>query len=241
MNASDYLRVKFQSDRQLALYFQHGTKSFVSAAGDLISDMYSGVERVSWYSSCLIPKYHDVCRELITEEKRLVLSLKNIFKYKNVIAFMLYLYFKKTINNSKDNNELKNGKSRIQNRVTTITSVITKKPVSMATRLALAYSLSESLAASGVVTRIVAEKLSTTVRYTALSLQTMGIDQKAAIAARKLKITDPEYYWILYKFEVEMLYYFIAPLLNKIIEDVKNCTYNNFDELSKALQEMYGV
>jgi hypothetical protein len=65
------------------------------------SDIYSGMERVSWYSSCLIPSYHDVCDELLSEEKRMYLSIVSLYRYRDVIAQMLYLYFKSVYRNLK--------------------------------------------------------------------------------------------------------------------------------------------
>ncbi|WP_407195205.1 hypothetical protein [Citrobacter farmeri] len=69
MQASDYLKMKFQSDRQLAIYGQQGVTSTWKALKGIGSDLYSGIERASWYSSCLLPKYQDVCHELLSEEK----------------------------------------------------------------------------------------------------------------------------------------------------------------------------
>lgn len=54
MKASDYLKMKLQSDRQLAVYGQQGVISTWKAMKGIGSDIYSGVERVSWYSSCLL-------------------------------------------------------------------------------------------------------------------------------------------------------------------------------------------
>lgn len=62
MYASDYLKMKFQSDRQLAIYGQQGVISTWKAMKNIGSDIYSRVERASWYSSCLIASYHDVCK-----------------------------------------------------------------------------------------------------------------------------------------------------------------------------------
>ena len=55
MQAADYLKMKFQSDRQLAIYGQQGVAGTWKALKGIGSDIYSGMERVSWYSSCLSP------------------------------------------------------------------------------------------------------------------------------------------------------------------------------------------
>lgn len=105
MHASDYLRVKFQSDRQLAIYTENGFTNTIKAAKGVASDIYSGVERASWYSSCLIPRYNDVCQELKAEEIRMVYSIMSIFRYRDVIAYMLYLYFLTVSKDIKEGNK----------------------------------------------------------------------------------------------------------------------------------------
>lgn len=69
MKASDYSKMKLQSDRQLAVYGQQGVISAWKAMKGIGSDIYSEVERISWYSSCLIPRYHDVCGQLYQKKK----------------------------------------------------------------------------------------------------------------------------------------------------------------------------
>lgn len=94
MQASDYLRMKFQNDRRLALTTQNAVGGVLQSARGVASDIYSGMERASWYSSCFIPQYNDVCQDLKTEEIRTLYSIESIYRYRDVIAYMLYLYFK---------------------------------------------------------------------------------------------------------------------------------------------------
>lgn len=60
MTASDYLRIKFQSDHHLALTMENAIGGILQSAKGVASDIYSGIERVSWYSSCFIPRYNDI-------------------------------------------------------------------------------------------------------------------------------------------------------------------------------------
>ena len=41
MNASDYLRVRFQNDRQLSIYIDNGFTNTIQAAKGITSDIYS--------------------------------------------------------------------------------------------------------------------------------------------------------------------------------------------------------
>ncbi len=61
------------------------------------------------------------------------------------------------------------------------------------------------------------------------------------MAARHLKIIEPRYYSILYNAQLEMLYYFIEPILVDIIQKVQSKTYKNLDELYEALASKYNV
>ncbi|HHT4597263.1 TPA: hypothetical protein ACTY01_003864, partial [Enterobacter hormaechei] len=146
MQASDYLKMKFQSDRQLAIYGQQGVAGTWRALKGIGSDIYSGIECVSWYSSCLIPSYHDVCDELLSEEKRMYLSILSLYRYRDVIAHMLYLYFEHVISDSENGNE----HNRVRKIDSKVTGLVNNIPTSKAARLAIAWGLAKSLSESGL-------------------------------------------------------------------------------------------
>lgn len=137
MKASDYLKMKLQSDRQLAVYGQQGVISAWKAMKGIGSDIYSGVERVSWYSSCLIPRYHDVCGQLYSEEKRMMYSIRSIYRYRDVIVHIFYLYFRMVI----DDTENGNSKGIVRSVDSTATRVVARMPESRAVQLGLAVTL----------------------------------------------------------------------------------------------------
>lgn len=72
-------------------------------------------------------------------------------------------------------------------------------------------------------------------------LQVYGIQHKVAMAARTLKATAPNYYWILYQAKLEMLYYFIEPALNEIIKKTNAGIYANLDQLADEIGERFNV
>lgn len=237
MQASDYLKIKFQSDRLFALYAQQGVTSTWKAMKGIGSDIYSGVERASWYSSCLIPGYQDVCRELISEEKRMHRSILSIFRYRDVIAHMFNLYFEMIITDSNAGN--KSGRVRHANAY--ITEAVSYIPTGRATRLALSLTLAQALAASDLVSQAVVERLSRRIPTIVMAFQLIGTDQKCALAARRLKALDAEYYAILYQAEVEMLYYFIEPVLSKLIKKHQMQFRNDFDGFYSYVKEAFHV
>jgi len=232
MQSSDYLKMKFQSDRQLAMYGQQGVAGTWKALKGIGSDIYSGMERVSWYSSCLIPSYHDVCDELLSEEKRMYLSVVSVYRYRDVIAQILYLYFETVLNDSENGNE----QNSVRKSDLKVTGFIKHIPISRAARLAIALALAKSLSASGLVSEIVVERLARRVPVVVMALQLIGTDQKCALAARRLKILEPKYYAILYAAQLEMLYYFIEPFLSELIKKVQMGYYKDFNAIYNDLK-----
>ena len=233
MQASDYLKMKFQSDRQLAIYGQQGVAGTWKALKGIGSDLYSGIERVSWYSSCLIPSYHDVCDELLSEEKRMYLSIVSLYRYRDVIAQMLYLYFKSVLNDSENGNE----QNRARKTGSQVTGLVKNIPTSKAARLAIAWGLAIYLSKSGLLSEIVVERLARRVPNVVMAFQLIGTDQKCALAARRLKTLDPKYYATLYAAQLEMLYYFIEPFLSELIKKVQMGFYRDFEAIYDDLRD----
>ena len=232
MQTSDYLKMKLQSDRHLAIYGQQGVTGTWKQLKGIGSDIYSGMERISWYSSCLLPSYHDVCDELHAEEKRMYLSIMSVYRYRDVIAQMLYLYFERMINDSDNGNE----ENRVRKMDSNVTGLVKNIPASKTARLAIALALAKSLSASGLLSDIVVERLARRVPAVVMALQLVGTDQKCALAARRLKTLDPEYYAILYTAQLEMLYYFIEPFLSDLIKKVQMGFCKSFDALYEDLK-----
>lgn len=237
MQASDYLRMKLQSDRQLSIYTQHGFNSFAQVTKNTVSDIYSGIERASWYTSCVIPRYGDICSELITEEKRMSLSIASVFKHHDVIQHMFILYFEMLEKDSKDGNK----NSSAQRLVKGIARHSAKTATDRFTRHAITYALSKSLSGSEIVSKVVAERIASKSPYIVFALQVFGIDQKAALASRKLKILEPGYFSILYAAQLEMLYYFIEPVLEKIIKKAQITSYKTINELYEVVRSDFNV
>lgn len=237
MQASDYLKMKFQSDRQLAIYGQQGVTSTWKALKGIGSDLYSGIERASWYSSCLLPKYQDVCQELLSEEKRMWMNIYSIYRYRDVIGEMLYLYFEMVIEDTVNGNK----KSSVRNADTKITKLVAGGTVSRAVRSGVTLAFSETLSSSNPVAQAVVERLAARVPNVVTAFQLFGTEQHCAMAARRLKALDSKYYRILYAAQLEMLYYFAEPILSDVIKNVQMKVYRDFDAIYDALKSKYHV
>lgn len=232
MHASDYLRIKYQADRQIALSTQNALSGVLQSAKGVASDIYSGIERASWYSSCFIPQYNNVCLELKSEEIRMLYSIESIYRHRDIIAYILYLYFKMVC----DDVEEGNPEGSAHKLIRKMAGLVSHMNVAGGTRYAFAEAASVALSQSGVMSTIIIERISAKLPQAVFAFQFYGIQQKCALAARHLKVMDPEYYWILYQEKLEMLYYFIEPLLAKIIKEVKSKTFSNIDELTDFIQ-----
>ncbi|HDS1151839.1 TPA: hypothetical protein QDZ66_002608 [Pluralibacter gergoviae] len=214
MSASDLLRAKFHSDRQLALYAQHGFDSTLQASRQVASDIYAGLERVSWYSSCLIPQYHNICKELFAEDVRMARSIYSIYRYRDVIILMIKVYIDSIVADNKEGNQ----QSKIRHADTQIAGFSATYATSKMTKAAVILAISTSISKSDLVSSIVAQKISKRLPFYVMLTQAIGLEQNCALAARRLKSLDPKYYALLYEFEVEMLYYYIEPIILKIIK-----------------------
>ncbi|WP_312583569.1 hypothetical protein [Atlantibacter sp.] len=232
MHASDYLRIKYQADRQITLSTQNALSGVLQSAKGVASDIYAGIERASWYSSCFIPQYNNVCLELKSEEIRMLYSIESIYRHRDIIAYILYLYFKMVC----DDVEEGNPEGSAHKLIRKMAGLVSHMNVAGGTRYAFAAAASVALSQSGVMSTILIERISAKLPQAVFAFQFYGIQQKCALAARHLKVMDPEYYWILYQEKLEMLYYFIEPLLAEIIKEVKSKTFSNIDELADFIQ-----
>lgn len=237
MQASDYLRMKFQSDLHLAEVVQRGFVTVVESMPGVVSDIYSGFERISWYSSCLIPQYNEVCRELKDEEIRTFYSIQSLYKYHDAIAHMIFLYLKSVNDDIKEGSEEGSARKLVRN----MTGLAAQMKITGGTRYAFATAASVALSQSGFMSKTVVERLATKMPTAIFAVQMFGIQQNCALAARHLKIISPEYYQILYEAKFEMLYYFIEPMLTEIIQRMNTRDFLNLDELTDFMQRKYGV
>ena len=237
MTASDYLRIKFQSDHHLALTMENAIGGILQSAKGVASDIYSGIERVSWYSSCFIPRYNDICQELQAEEIRTLYSIESIFKHADVIAHVFYLYLKTVCDDVKDGNP-EGSARKLTKRIAEFSSHIN---VAGATRYAFATAASIMLSHSSLMSKLVVERLSAKLPQGIFVLQFYGIQQKCALAARHLKALNSHYYWILYQAKLEMLYYFCEPILSKLFEKMKLNSFSNLDDLADFIEKDLNV
>ncbi|QJT83431.1 hypothetical protein [Kosakonia sp. MUSA4] len=232
--AESYLKMKAQSDRQMALALTKALREIQATNMSTIESLKLGTQRLINYGSCLIPDdyYRNTCRELMNEDRRLVLALAEIYNRNDVALDMVEIYFRKTLK--------KLGAQKSTNLAEFLKKELGDKAYEYAeksSKLALSLTIAKLVISSGDFQESHIKMVN--------SLSSMYVNgaiiyskaQIAAMAANKLKFQDATYYQDLYKENLEMLYFLIEPQMTKIIYQVESGG-NNEEIIGDALYEL---
>ncbi|UEM40191.1 hypothetical protein [Pectobacterium aquaticum] len=207
MQASEYLKYKMESEKVLATHLDDITKKLKSNSISLTTDLYSGMERTSWYSSCLFEKYNDVCQELQYEDSRMVSAIKEVFKRDDVILDMVKIYIDNLMKDFDENKQ----KKKIAKAVLGVASEFsTNRAIKESISYALAKFISTTLNFQTSLRRTINQTSYWAITVTAF----YGKVQKAAMSARHLRDINPALYALFYSQKLEMLYFLIEPILS---------------------------
>lgn len=212
MLLSQYLQLKIKAEKKLADSFSKGIQGVGNVARDSISDISSGAERLVWRSSCFTNKYSDVCAELNQEDKRMFLSVYEAYKRKDVFLDMFTLYTLYLLRDQ-DERKLESPNSPIQKKAMSIAGFAANGKASKVTKLAISYAMAKGIAEAAPISMAVRTAINGTSYMALTGLGFYGKVQKAAMAARRLRTTNPLYYQALYKNNLEMLYIYIEKVI----------------------------
>lgn len=233
MNASLYLKRKLLAERKIAASLEKGIKHSFIAAEETMDDVYSGLERASWYLSCLSDKYRGVCQELKAEDVRMIKALLALYKNKDIIEEIFIRYIDYILKHADP--------SQAKNLVINISGFTAEALAGKATREVLAYSLVRSILTSSKFTASL-KHVSNKILFNGFTaVQFYGKVQKAARASRRLKKIDPDFHQILYLLDIEMLYIYVEPVLAEIITKVNALPNATPEEIIKIIQGMSNV
>ena len=228
MNASAYLKRRLLAERKIALSLEKGIQESVVSAGKTLDDIYSGIERISWYSSCFIDRHQDICRQLKAEDIRMIKAVMMLYKHKDVIAEILFHYFNYLL---KDDDPV-----RVR-RLTVNTSRFTAEMLAGRTaKSAMAYSLAKGFSESALIIASVRKALNTIAFQGFSIMQFYGKIQKAVMAARRLKILEPQFYNILYLAELDMFYIYLEPFLSQLITEIKSLPQPDVEKILEIIK-----
>lgn len=232
--AEGYAKMRLQSERNLALALTKALREIHATNMQTIESVKLGAERIINHGSCLIPDdyYRDACRELINEDRRLVLSLAEIYNRNDVALDMVEIYFRKTLKRLGEQKSIS-----LRDYLIKALGDKAYEYAEKSSKLALSLTIAKLVISSG-------DFKASHIRMVS-SLSSMFINgavvysraQISAMAANKLKFMDPAYYQALYKENLEMLYFLIEPQMTKIIYQIESGG-NNEEVIGDALYEL---
>lgn len=212
-NYSAYLKLKTESDKNLAKVLDRSVKAVGQTIYEMATDTLAGSERASWYLSCLVPGHSETCRELAIEDYRWLKSRVEILNRNDIILDMVELYFKRKI--SKINQPVE--RSFYLEIGEYLSGLAADEASGTLSKNTLTYFLALAVLSSSEFKDAYAKAIIKS-SGTIVSLSSFyGKVQIAALAARRLKSTHPEYYWDLHRNNIEMVYHIIEESMKKIL------------------------
>lgn len=155
-----------------------------------------------------------------------------MYKRDDVVLDMVELYFRKTLKRLGDEKSF-NLISYIKKKIGDKAHDATDK----ASKLAISFTIAKLIISSGDFQKTHIRIINSVASWFVKGATIYSKAQIAALAANKLKFQDAEYYQILYKERIEMLYFLIEPHMSKVIYQVESGC-NNEEIIGDALYEM---
>lgn len=207
MQLSSILRLRTQSEKEAAIALDRAAKGVRDVNKDTIEQAGSGLERLSWYTSCLTKNYADVCSELKTEDWRMVNSVFEIFNRVDVISDIIKILLDEELKNLNTN--------QIKSIDRALAKMLSSYQSGKISKLMIANSISIAITKSFGFSNSFMNKLNKSTLVVVSGLSFYGNIQKAAIEARKLRTLHPDLYLALYNNKIEMLYFLISDKVNR--------------------------
>lgn len=212
-NYSAHLKLKVQAEKKLAATLDNSVKSVGKEIYNMANESLAGAERALWYLSCITPGYTDVCRAQQIEDYRWFTSRIEVLRRDDVILDMVEIYFKRSINQLSQLEQ----KSLFQKIAKDLVKVATNHATDTLSENTLAYFLALAVLGTSSFREKIEKIIIKSAGYSIAGASFYGKIQLAALAARKLKNTHPEYYYDLYRNNIEMLYVLIEQPMSKIL------------------------
>lgn len=206
MSYNVLLAEKLEADQYLAQILDKSISEVKKQSLEQSELIYKGIERVSWYASCFLDNYQDVCASQKIEDIRFGEGLVQIVKRKDVIYDMIYIYIKNMTISLSDE------------RVRNISNILNRFGAIYAsnsfTNKYFAFVMTGIVCNGFGMRSLIASKFNKRATLAAAMLSIYGHVQTASEAARNLKNRNSIYYNELYREKLEMLYFIIEPLID---------------------------
>lgn len=215
MYYSESLITSIEAEKTLALKFEQALRGVRDNVIDTLNQMENGLTRASYYSSCFLDNYQDVCSRLKQEDVRFIAGLIQLVKDRNIIFEMVRIYIEIHFKNKKE--------GRVQNIIRKLvgagvhisTAGLTNRLliISVATMICQSYSFNAIV--YGRINRARTMVLKGGITSVGIALNMYGLVQEAADSADKLYKFNAFYYSALYERNLEMMYFFIEPMITR--------------------------
>ncbi|MGG6193513.1 hypothetical protein ACQV2B_05365 [Pantoea allii] len=209
MYISSIIKFRSTSEKDAATALDKAVNGVGTNSMSTLEDVKAGVERASWYSSCLFDKYDDICSELKGEDRRFIKAIFEIYKRKDVMADMMRMYVEAELNEM--------NQSRIQSVDRRLANILAGYSSGRLTKTAIANSLSVMIVNSFSFKNEVLVRVNKYSIAIVTAASYYGKVQVAALASRRLQQLSPQLYQLFYFNNIEMLYFLISDSIDKAL------------------------
>lgn len=230
---SDALKLQARAESDLASRLDRAVSAVGESLYEMANDTLAGIERASWLSSCFISGKSAVCAEIKHEDVRYILSKKETLTRPDVVLDMVEIWCKRKVDQLTDKDE----RSLLVKIARHLVGIAVDKATDNLGNYTLAYFLALLVLSSRNFKDATMKSIIKNSGYIVSAAGVYGKVQKAALAARKLKILHPDYYWDLYKNNLEMLYYIIEEPMSKII-NLLDSGSDNAEEITFLINDL---
>ncbi|PIJ47972.1 hypothetical protein BOM23_24235, partial [Erwinia sp. OLMDLW33] len=186
MSLSSSLRSKMRNERDAAIALDKALSGVKDNINSTASDVYSGVERLSWYSSCFFEKYKDSCSDLSSSDKRFFLVIGEVYKRADVIGDMIEMYISIELEKAKESikgrSDIANN-NKVRELDVKITALLSYYMSGKAAKNTLAGSVTSLIENSGAFSSNVLNVMNKRSLGIVTDLSMYGKIQKASISA----------------------------------------------------------
>ncbi|ROR15241.1 hypothetical protein [Erwinia sp. JUb26] len=208
MYGNDEIVSYLQANKILALNLDRAVTSLKMAVSNQIESTGAGLQRALYYTSCFTDEYQNVCRQQKREDIRFSKGVYHLLQHVNIVSNMLEIYFQEILKH-KTSEQLEHIKKiLISVNVHIAASSLTKAGFALAVASSVAIGMNLSLDMSALIGARTTKVL--------VGFSLYGTVQKAADSAQRLHFTYPAYYSALYTQELEMMYFLIEPLFDRV-------------------------
>lgn len=215
MYYSKSIITSIETERILALKLDEalvGVKDNIIAT---LKQIGNGATRASYYTSCFMDNYQDVCSKLKQEDVRFIAGLIQLVKDRNVIFEMIRIYIEVHFKN-KTEGRVQHILRKIVGAGVHISSAgLTNRLLIIAVATLICQSYSFHSIVYGRINRAKSIVLKGSVTTAAIVLNIYGLVQEAANSAGNLQKFNAFYYNALYERNLEMMYFLIEPAITK--------------------------